>query len=260
MNIDKILIELGLGDESIALYDRLLHSGATSAGQLAKVTGMARATVYDHLGRLADKGLVRQSYYRGVKNYSAEPVKKISKLLEQKMQQLHQTQAEFEKILPLLESKIGKHFIPPRFQLFEGPEAIKNILNDILLYPNIETLSFWPISTSIETLSGDFFKEHNKRRIENNTSVKAIWPQKRMISVKQHPYLGSGDAHLRRIRIAPLEIDFEMGYWIYASKVAFLSSLKESIGFIIESRELVEMMSVQHDIIWRLSQPIEKFS
>ena len=67
-------------------------------------------------------------------------------------------------------------------------------------------------------------------------------------------------AHLRRIRIAPLEIDFEMGYWIYASKVAFLSSLKESIGFIIESRELVEMMSVQHDIIWRLSQPIEKFS
>lgn len=257
--LDKILDSLDLNTEAVALYKRLLEGGGTTAGQLARLTGMARATVYDQLGKLADKGLIKQSQHRGVKNYSAAPVKNISKLFDHKIRDLTQTKSEFDKILPLLENTIAKHFIPPRFQLFEGPEAIKNILNDILLYQDIETRSFWPISTSIETLSAAFFKQHNKQRIENNVSIKAVWPQKRIVSTKQHPYLGSGKEHLRQIRIAPLEIDFEMGYWIYGGKVAFLSSQKESIGFIIESRELVEMMSVQHDIIWRLSTPIEKF-
>jgi sugar-specific transcriptional regulator TrmB len=257
--IDKILKSLELNSESIDLYKRLLEGGGTSAGQLARLTGMARATVYDLLGRLVEKGLVRQTQHRGVKNYAAEPVRKISTLFDQKIKQLNQTKKDFDTILPALEDKIAKHFTPPHFQLFEGPEAIKNILNDILLYRDLNTRSFWPISTSIETLSGAFFQQHNKQRVENNISVKAIWPQQRVVSAKEYPFLGSGKEHLRQIRIAPLDIDFEMGYWIYGTKIAFLSSQKESIGFIIESREMVEMMSVQHDIIWRLSTPIEKF-
>jgi hypothetical protein len=38
--------------------------------------------------------------------------------------------------------------------------------------------------------------------------------------------------------------------------VAFISSKKESFGFIIESKELVEMLSSQFEVIWNLSKSL----
>jgi sugar-specific transcriptional regulator TrmB len=257
--LDQTLKQLGLGHDAIKLYQQLISSGHMTAGQLARLTGLARATVYDHLDRLSEQSLVTQTLYRGVKNFSAEPLQKITHLMMQKIETLEASKKEFEKALPNL-IKQQQPFIVPRFQLFDGPLEIQNILNDILLYPNSETRSFWPISSSINALSADYLKKHNEKRIENNIRIKAIWPAKRRVSIEKYSFLGSGKAHLRQIRIAPLDIDFEMGYWIYGTKVAFLSSAKESIGFIVESREMVDMMTVQHDIIWRLSTPIEKIS
>lgn len=48
-----------------------------------------------------------------------------------------------------------------------------------------------------------------------------------------------------------------MGYWIYGNKVAFISSRKESFGFIIESAELVEMLRTQFEVLWKTSKPIK---
>ena len=77
-----------------------------------------------------------------------------------------------------------------------------------------------------------------------------------MVALKKHPYLGSGKLFKREVRVAPAEIQFSMGYWIYGNKVAFLSSRKESFGYIIESAELAEMMLSQFEVIWRLAQPL----
>ena len=65
-----------------------------------------------------------------------------------------------------------------------------------------------------------------------------------------------GKDFLREVRIAPPGIDFSMGYWLFADKAAFLSSRKESFGFIIESKELVEMLKVQFEVLWEMSARI----
>ena len=56
--------------------------------------------------------------------------------------------------------------------------------------------------------------------------------------------------------MAPKEVAFSMGYWIYENKVVFISSKKECFGFIIESQEFAEMMSSQHEEIWKISKKI----
>ena len=84
----------------------------------------------------------------------------------------------------------------------------------------------------------------------------AIWPENQKVDIKKHPYLGVGEEFLREIRIAPKKINFSMGYWIYENKVAFISSKKECFGFIIESKEFTEMMSSQHEAIWKISKTI----
>ena len=54
-----------------------------------------------------------------------------------------------------------------------------------------------------------------------------------------------------------LELDFQMGYWIYENKVAFISSKKDSFGFILEGKEFAEMLSSQFEILWKLSKEMK---
>ena len=48
-----------------------------------------------------------------------------------------------------------------------------------------------------------------------------------------------------------------MSYWIYADKVAFISSKKEGFGFIVHSRDFAGLQKVQFDEMWRVSDPIK---
>jgi hypothetical protein len=50
---------------------------------------------------------------------------------------------------------------------------------------------------------------------------------------------------------------YELGYWIYANKVAFISSARESYGFLIQSEELAQTLKVQFELLWRESAPLE---
>jgi hypothetical protein len=180
---------------------------------------------------------------------------KIKLIFEQKIEHLQNNKNEFEKILPELLKNAGK-IATPKFQIFEGKEGLQNALKDALLYNNLETATYWPIKSMIGILGGDFFRYLNKERIKKNIYNRAIWPEKQKVSIEKHPYLGYGDDFLREIRIAPKDINFEMGYWIYNNKAVFISSRKESFGFIIESKEFTEMLLSQSEVIWKISKPI----
>ncbi len=254
--INTLLSKLGFSDEEIKTYLFALESGEQTAGFLAQRLGLPRPSVYGFLKKLAESGLVTQSVKNGIKTFTAAPAEKIGMIFDQKMDELKDDKKRFEMILPELVKNSGK-MLSPRFQLFEGKENVKNAIKDTLLYRNLETESYWPIKTMIEILGVDFFKYFNKERIKRNMYVRAIWPERQKVDIKMNPYLGIGDDFLREIRLAPKEIDFEMGYWIYDNKVSFISSRKESFGFIIESREFAEMMRSQFNNIWKLSKTIE---
>ena len=108
----------------------------------------------------------------------------------------------------------------------------------------------------VEVLGGDFFRYHNKQRIHNRLSVKALWPKNQLVEIKNHPYFGSGKNFLREIRIAPESVDFHMGYWIYGNKTVFISSRQENFGFILDSQEMADMLRSQFQILWNLSNPL----
>jgi hypothetical protein len=145
----------------------------------------------------------------------------------------------------------------PKFQIFEGRTGLKHVLKDLLLYRDTETQAYWPIKQMIELLGPTFFAEHNRERIKRNLYTRAIWPQEQKVSLKTHPYLGTGPKFKREIRIAPKDVNFTMGYWIYGDKVAFLSSSKESYGYILDSHELAEMLRSQFELAWRVSKPLK---
>ena len=254
--ITQILSSLDLNEEEIKIYLALLELGQSTAGNLAKRLGLARATLYGYLDKLYEKGLIVQSQNTNVKTFTAELPEKINLLFQQKIEDVQNKQLQYREIMPDLRKNQASKLLSPRFQLYEGEAGVKHVLKDMLLYSNLETQAFWPIKAMVEILSPDFFRYHNKERIKNNLYTRAIWPQGQLINPSEYPYLGVGEKFRREIRVAPNEIDFTMGYWIYGDKVACISSRKESFGFIIESTEYAEMLRTQFEMLWNLSKPL----
>ncbi len=252
--IEQSLALFGLRDEEITTFLFLLEHGPHTAGTLAQKTGLARPSLYGFLQNLKEAGFVTESQKNGIKVFQPQNIKTIESIIDSKISKLETSKKTLESLYGEFATKSSG--FSPRFQLFEGIEGLQFVLRDMLLYRDIETLAYWPIKSMLEVLSSDFFLELNRERIKMNLSTRAIWPESQIVDIRSHPYLGHGKKFLREIRTAPSSIAFSMGYWIYGNKVACISSKREAFGFIIESRELVEMLTSQFNAIWELSRPI----
>ncbi len=252
--MEHVLRTLDLSDEEIKAFLFLLENGAQTAGDLAKKTGLSRPSLYGFMRKMQKKGLVIESQKNKVKTFTASSKEKVSQLFEEKIKVLEEGKSAVERAYREV-MKMGAT-VSPKFQMFEGKEGMKQVLKDMLLYKNIETKAYWPIKAMLEILGEEFFKALNKERIKNRLYTRAIWPQNQVVKITTHPYLGTGEKFLREICVAPKDIAFSMGYWIYGNKVAFVSSRREAFGFIIESKELAEMLSSQFEVMWVLSKGI----
>jgi|CXWL01.1.fsa_nt_gi sugar-specific transcriptional regulator TrmB len=248
-----ILDEFGLGDDESRIFAFLIAHPQTSVAELALNVGIKRTTLYGLIEKLKNKGIVTESEKDGVKSYSAVTKEKLEVLIEERIAKLKGAK---QSVAELFASTKAGELLATDIQIYRGKEGIKFILQDMLLKKNIETEAFWPIKTMLDVLGAEFFKYLNKERIKRNIFTKAIWPRSQVVDTKNHPYLGSGEEFLREIRVAPEQVDFSMGYWIYDDRVAFISSSKESFGFIIKSREMADVLRVQHSLIWQLSKPL----
>src|ERR1051326_2842980 len=174
--IENILKTLNFDEDEIKTYLLLLELGAVTAGQLAKKLGVPRSSLYGFLKRLENHGLITESRKRGVKLFASEDPEKINLLFSQQIEALQKGQEDFKQVLPSLK-RSGEKFVNPKLQIFEEQEGLQQALKDMLLYYDLETLALWPQKKMVEMLSGEFFRYHNKERIKNRLSVRAIWPE-----------------------------------------------------------------------------------
>lgn len=254
--LDKSLEKLGVRDEEAKAFIFLIENGEQTVGNLAKKTGISRPSLYGFLKKLQEKGLVVQSQKNGVKTFLVSTEEKINSVIEDQVKELENTRLDLKKaFLDITKGNTPKS--SPKLQIFEGRKEAQLIVKDILLYKNIKVKSYWPIKPMLEVLGEDFFKQFNKDRIKRNIYIKAIWPENQKVDVMKYPFMGAGGEFLREIRIAPKEIDFSMGYWIYGNKVLFVSSKKDNFSFILECKEFAEMLSTQFDVVWKISKEMK---
>ena len=132
---------------------------------------------------------------------------------------------------------------------------MKQITQDMVRwYKDIETVSFWSANSVVKTLGREHFADSNRKRIRNGISIRAIWPKDERVDLKKYPFFGIGGRHLRTVRLAPKGMQWEMSYWVYEDKVAFVSSRKEMFGFLVQSQDFANMMRTQFETIWAISR------
>lgn len=254
--LNQKLINIGIKEDETKAFLFLLENGEQTAGRMAIKTGLSRPSIYGFLKNLQEKGLVVQSQKDGVKTFSTASEDKINMVLDGHIREITETKNAIGKAFFEIQKGLSPTSVP-RFQIFEGKKEVQNIIRDILLYKNIEMKAYLPIKLVIEVLGEDFFRDFNIERVKRNIYTEAIWPEKQKIDIKKYPYMGVGGDFLREVRVAPDEIDFSMGYWIYENKVACISSPKDNFGFILESKEFADMVSSQFKVIWKISKTID---
>ena len=256
--IETILQNLGIPENSIRIYARLLECGYSNARQLAENLNLPRPTVYDNLKLLINNGLVTEKEEDNKKLFGIDDTRNLQNLARTKIEKLKISEQQIIDILPSLNGKTKT--LQPKIKFYSGVDGIKQVLRDLLWYENIETLTMWPISEMVEILGKEYLEDLNRRRIKQNISIKGIWPRDKKVDFKDHPFLGINKGHLRQLRLAPKNMTWNMSYWLYADKVAFISSSVENFGFVIHSRDFSELVRAQFEQIWKLSTPIKASS
>lgn len=254
--LNPLLQQLNIPESSIRVYERLLETGSASASQLAVGLGVARTSIYQSVRPLLQKGLIIENAEEGKRVFQIEDAHVLTQLVDEQITSLRKERQHIHSAF----SRVGRlpSNLPPRIKMYPGIEGVKQVLNELVWSGEKETLALWPLKEMLHVLGTEYFENFHRKRIRNGISARVIWPETQKVNLKQFPFIGIGDAHLKKVRIAPKGMHWDMGSAIYGDKVGFISSRKEAFGFTIQSRDFANLMRAEFESVWRLSRSFRK--
>lgn len=255
--LEELLSSLDLPVISRKIYMRLLGNKSLNARMLAEALDIPRPSVYDHIRILQNKNLIIPKKQDGKLFFNANDPHHIQSLIDVQEAKYKEMKKVFGNLLPRLKTDAGS--IDPKIQFFSGIEGVKSVQNDILWYKDTETYTMWPTQAMLDLLGPEYLSWHNKRRVEQNISVKVIRQGPR-IDGDIHVFLKEGADMIRTVKyLNNSEIGtpgtaapepMTMSYWIYGDKVAFFDSSDELYGFIVHSKAFSNLMKMHFNILW----------
>ena len=248
MELKTGLRRLGLKENEIKVYLKLLEVGPVSVGMLAKKTGLYRTYVYDVLEKLIDLGLVKYVIISNKKHYQAEEPSKLLDWLKEKEEKLKEERKVIERLIPKLE-KLRKEEEEHKAFIYRGKKGIKSILEDqlkqkkeiLILGAQGKFRSTFPI----------YWEQWVKRINKLNVPVRVLYNaslRKRKIEVKK---LGLKQVQLKFL---PADLDFPSTINIWHNKVATMLWTEQPFAFVIESKEAVKSYRNFFNLLWKLAQ------
>ena len=248
-NIREILTSIGVAIPAQEIYIALLENGKATARTLSLRTGITRTSVYDQIKILRTKGLIVERLIEGTTLFEIGDVRQLSILLDEHVDQL-QTQQKFltKNLNSLIDRSVS---LQPKIRFFEGSDGVKQLLKDILWHDNITLYLYWPYEQMLNFLGEDFLHWFSTRRTSHHIPIKTIWGHSTG-KIKNHIFTDD-DKDVERRHLTQKNIP-SMGYIIYDKKVAFISSTKESFGFIVESVEFAHLQKMQFDVLWNIAK------
>jgi len=128
--IKEELKKIGLTEGESQVYDALIELGFSTTGKITKKVNIASSKVYEVLQRLQHKGLVSYTIKNGIKHYDATPPERLIDYLEERKEQLTQSQKQIKKIIPLIKKR--KTDEENKTLVYTGIKGPKIVLKEIL--------------------------------------------------------------------------------------------------------------------------------
>jgi sugar-specific transcriptional regulator TrmB len=246
MNIDQILVQIGLNETEAKFYLAALELGQAPVREIALKAGISRTNAYDVFARLLEHGLVAEGGggSRRMMLVEAEPPDQLVELLDVRRRRL-------DALLPELRSLHNRSAGKPRVRFYQGHEGIKLVLDDTLTVRDKKLLGILSMRDLFEVPGRTWMDDLVRRRIRAGVHLRVIrspvkdirnvWPQ--------------SAPDLREVRFASRDFVFAMTSYIYDDKVALISSRRENFAMTIESEELATMQRNLFEALWASCSP-----
>ncbi len=173
---EEFLEGTGLTKNEASVYLALLRIGKSKTGMIINESKVSSGKIYEILGKLSDKGLVKSVSENGVKHFIASSPAALVDYLKEKEQLLHIKEKELEKLLPGLEQlqKIDHNL--ETVSLIKGFRGISSLVYDALT--NGKSIKIMGVRSSKDVKFNNFWKNWHRRRIELKKPVKMLFADK----------------------------------------------------------------------------------
>lgn len=231
----------GMTEAEAAVYIALLELGSTTAGPLIRKTCMHRATVYDTLRKLMEKGFVSH-VVKGKKKYfeSADP-----KII---LEFLRDREEELKDVIPYFETKRMLAKERQDVTVYQGVKGIWTVMETILndLRNGGEYYNFG-VSGLFRTVMGRYWDLWQKRKAKWRIKALCIFDagvKKRDPYLLQH-YVGEKKFH-------PPEYRSLTDTLVYKDTVVmFIWAAQPPIAVVIKNKENADGYKKQFMFMWK---------
>lgn len=247
MGMDQLFKRLDMHESEQKVYKLLLSQQALTASVIAKKSEETRTNTYSILEQLVDKGLVSIEESQPVRRYLANDPRELTGIIEQKKQQLEQTQAMAQAAMPELLSLFNLAHHKPGVFHSEGVEGYKKLLEDMAKAKS----DIWLLPSQSKPKNREaaqVLKLGIAKRRAKGVKTKVLWP----IAAKGWGVSEDTEAQNYENRFWGEPVDAEVIQ--YDDKVAFTVYEPELINTIITDRVLASTMATLFHAIWETAE------
>jgi DNA-binding MarR family transcriptional regulator len=237
------LRDIGLTEIEAKVYVTLLGLGGAGAGEIIKKTGLHKATVYNVLQQLIEKGVASYILIGKERFFKAEDPSVFLDMLKFKEQKL-------KAILPELKRKMGAEKQEQEAMIYSGTRGIKTVCEGILqeLRPDGAYLDFG-VSGLFKSVMGAYWFQWQKKKRLYGIKSKCIFDE----AVRENKELLRN--YVGAKRFVPHEFYSPVDTMIYNDKVVlFIWNAKPPLAVKIRSNDVAQAYKSQFRLLWKTAQ------
>ncbi len=236
----ETLEDFGLTEAEAKVYLALLELGSSPVGPVIKKAGMHRATVYDCLKRLMEKGVASYTLKRKMKFFEAADPGVFLSLMKER-------EKRFAEALPQLKLLKERAEIKQEVTVYQGKRGINTVLGMMLeeLGRGGEYADFG-VSGLFRTVMGPYWDFWQKNKRELGIKSKCIFDERLKSDRKLiGGYFGEAKFH-------PKEFSSPTDTIIYNDKIIlFIWTADPPLAVVIRNKRNAEGYRNQFNMMWR---------
>lgn len=246
---EAVLEKIGLTKGEAKVYLSLNKLGQSTIGPLVSESRVTKSKIYDILEKLIEKGLAGYIVKEGTKYFMASNPQMIIEYLRRKEEEIRNSVAAVNSILPQLLSQRAsaiKHRVAELYEGFQGMKAIREELMSTLR--SKETLFVLGAPKIANEKWETWFLSFHKKRVARNIGLKIIYnADARKYGKKREKMRLTEVRYLPNNLVSPNWID------IFPEAVLFVMILEKPLAFVVRNREIADSFRAYFDIMWKNS-------
>lgn len=255
MNEPEIYLQkLGLSESEVTVYLRMV-AGALSARDIQKTTKMKRPTIYYALNSLEKRGLISKSGKEGDATFKLAPYERLMAIAKERENEAMYLTESIGELIPSLRSLPNSKMEKPTVSFFEGVDAVKHVIMDVMYAKNRKVDVIAPAKNFFWGVGEEFLRKYIEERRRRKILARNLWEVE--IDTMEFKKYYSDFSEVRMMPEAMRE-KFSTTIMLFDDKTLYISSYENAYAILVNSQEHNDTLSALYEGLWAVAKPHPK--